>query len=758
MSLVERELLEHYGCCGRTIRDGSISPRWNESTHDCLVNRAANLLQEPAALALRSPRVFVHAFWRNESFRNQLFMGLHDADKCDPWIKPSYDGKPTQAMFAAHFYDPHTKTSMPIAHQNGWYVTAVSEGTRYFDLAVEAARRILRLGSEAPPELYAQAGDYLGLALHFLTDLTQPMHAATFAVIVGEGTFPDENEWRHTAFEAYAEAYVKKVKYPPLDPLTVTDEVLSAIPTAAPIFVQTAVHSKQIWRNGLRDRTLATAKPRGPFDSKVDSYLDDAFRPAPGRVAQLLAYFAYCARWDIEALGVRRRRWYALMAPQRHVLGVGPDDVIVRRESVDDRGLVTFVYDSQGRCAVVPRHQRKQSWTREPESLNTKLRSTGSTAEETRFRVVPRMDGSLVLYSSARIRTSGAKAEGDQALTVQKVAAPVLMDRQHQGWVQPDGQPLYPEDHGALTPAELSDIHRRPNDGQGLPWWGTPGGPPAWRGTWRSAMDRPAGSVTTMAMVSTGSGLLHLFALIGGVLYRRDWIGFWDAWQRVPHPPGPFSAAIAAVASPFGYPHLFVAGSGAARGLIHHGPSIRDTSFWRTIPAPNSPPVCLAACLHDGILDLFATTSSGRLLRYRTMLFLPGAWHDVTPRDAAPYNSAISATAFGPDLVNVVDVTRSAVRQTWFSPVRGFRVFDKPFDLRHALITTWDDNQPVITAIAGDGTVALRYFTGEWGPWQIGSKSTGQVGDAACAASWGSFRLDAIVTDSAGNIRPRAYC
>jgi len=53
-------------------------------------------------------------------------------------------------------------------------------------------------------EWYKQAGYHLGLALHYVTDLSQPMHAANFI----NWPLPPSPDWRHSGFEKVAEAKI----------------------------------------------------------------------------------------------------------------------------------------------------------------------------------------------------------------------------------------------------------------------------------------------------------------------------------------------------------------------------------------------------------------------------------------------------------------------------------------------------------------------------------------------------------------------
>jgi hypothetical protein len=178
-----------------------------KSTHLWIVNRAATLArQDPTAGAALGTLIdpATGAIDKN-SFYGRLCQGLYDADRApynDPtgipdfsnW--PDYDIAVYRSMrkylltlkdysytWKSHFYDPDSGCN--------WlgekYPTALTQGSSYF----HEARRAFLSG-----DLYA-AGYHLGLSLHFLTDLTQPMHAANF-------TYLSSDNWGyHSGFESY---------------------------------------------------------------------------------------------------------------------------------------------------------------------------------------------------------------------------------------------------------------------------------------------------------------------------------------------------------------------------------------------------------------------------------------------------------------------------------------------------------------------------------------------------------------------------
>lgn len=174
-----------------------IVPRWtatdkydpNQSTHLWIVCRAAEV-------ARSQKRVGEAVYdWVKPSARrgddpvhDRICEGLWDADEVDPYRNSVLPGDTWYgkllATYKSHFYDSTTGKN--------WLgetdPTALTEGVKFFRRALDqywAGYRDL-------------AGYSLGLSLHYLTDLTQPMHSANFTNV-------SSNPWMyHGAFEDLA--------------------------------------------------------------------------------------------------------------------------------------------------------------------------------------------------------------------------------------------------------------------------------------------------------------------------------------------------------------------------------------------------------------------------------------------------------------------------------------------------------------------------------------------------------------------------
>lgn len=166
------------------------------STHLWIVNRAIRLAGSvggPAAQWLVS--VLHPGEGRiGDPLHDNMCQGLYDADFVAPYNDPVF-GKPT---YASHFYDPTTgKNWLGFTSP-----TALTQGAQYFHESVAAYLD----GLLDTPQ---GAGYRLGLALHYMTDVTQPMHAANFTVL------NSKRIGYHTDYEGYILGYQSDARFRP---------------------------------------------------------------------------------------------------------------------------------------------------------------------------------------------------------------------------------------------------------------------------------------------------------------------------------------------------------------------------------------------------------------------------------------------------------------------------------------------------------------------------------------------------------------
>lgn len=127
----------------------------------------------------------------DDDFRDSLCQALADADNKAPYNDPVVKIFPT---WRSHFYDPDTGTNW----MNQTDPTALTEGCRFYEASQRAYHR----------EDWSEAGYNFGLALHYITDLTQPMHAANFTYL------DSKRRGYHNDFERYAKSYLHRVETP----------------------------------------------------------------------------------------------------------------------------------------------------------------------------------------------------------------------------------------------------------------------------------------------------------------------------------------------------------------------------------------------------------------------------------------------------------------------------------------------------------------------------------------------------------------
>jgi phospholipase C len=139
------------------------------NSHLWIMNRAIDIMSRDKTIVKRSQVALLNE-WRIEVER-----GIYDADHENPY----YDNY----TFASHFYDPDTgKSYIPFA------AGAKETGAKYFKLAGEAYQK----------NDMKQAFFYLGVSLHYLGDVNQPMHAANFTNF----SYP---QGFHSKFENYVD-------------------------------------------------------------------------------------------------------------------------------------------------------------------------------------------------------------------------------------------------------------------------------------------------------------------------------------------------------------------------------------------------------------------------------------------------------------------------------------------------------------------------------------------------------------------------
>ncbi|HEX2900534.1 MAG TPA: hypothetical protein VHS96_12505, partial [Bacteroidia bacterium] len=182
-------------------QDGIQALLWNDMTHAQVVDTALRLMFKNH---LDKPPVrLLSVLTARKPFKDAMLKGLKDAD---------YELQYTGIAWKYHFYHPGSGQNYM-----GFGETAKSMGVRYFDLALNAGNDIyrkLQRGQQPTDQELFGCGYNLGVALHYITDLTQPMHASNFANVFGDDfPWPKANEFRHKGLEEMTEDIVVKQNY-----------------------------------------------------------------------------------------------------------------------------------------------------------------------------------------------------------------------------------------------------------------------------------------------------------------------------------------------------------------------------------------------------------------------------------------------------------------------------------------------------------------------------------------------------------------
>lgn len=173
-----------------------------KSTHLWILNRAARLAAlytDPTGRQI-CDLVQPGRGKIDDPFHDRLCQGLYDADYVDPYNGPL-------STYAGHFYDPDTGLNWLNSRFNTAFTNCQDHGQA-------AAKHWVRADANGHPRVVSaaergSAGYELGLALHYLTDLTQPMHACNFTQLSSHPI-----NWYHGAVETFAMEHQASVSPP----------------------------------------------------------------------------------------------------------------------------------------------------------------------------------------------------------------------------------------------------------------------------------------------------------------------------------------------------------------------------------------------------------------------------------------------------------------------------------------------------------------------------------------------------------------
>ncbi|MFK4935453.1 phospholipase C [Lactococcus garvieae] len=156
------------------------------NTHLWIVNHAIKILENTGTKAAIDINKLDTTFTKEN--KKKLEQGIYDADHLNPFMD-SYS-------FASHFYNPYAdNTYIP-----GYWSNAKICGTKYFNQSIDSYKK-----GDIEGAVY-----YLGISLHFFTDVSQPMHANNYTNLSWPQGF-------HSKYENFVDTIKEKAdaqKYP----------------------------------------------------------------------------------------------------------------------------------------------------------------------------------------------------------------------------------------------------------------------------------------------------------------------------------------------------------------------------------------------------------------------------------------------------------------------------------------------------------------------------------------------------------------
>jgi hypothetical protein len=262
-------------CCGPS--GAPSAALWDDKGHETIVRQGIRSMRDPWSPTLESQE-FLRILDSDPAHLDDLLKGLWEADY-DYTLK---DG----GFYTSHFYDPDTE-------QNYWGQyglgpnpgeTALQRGSRYFASSWHAYVSGAS-SAESPFEL-------LGIAAHYLTDLTQPMHAANIANAYGDHPPFPLVDLRHSRFEDYAEEVARSGQlFEDYPRLTVEEMSIAGITGVEVLYHQVAKASKQVWLDQVRP-IYEQKRYLEAWGPEAHDALVRATHMAPVAVAKFFSYWA----------------------------------------------------------------------------------------------------------------------------------------------------------------------------------------------------------------------------------------------------------------------------------------------------------------------------------------------------------------------------------------------------------------------------------------------------------------------------------
>jgi len=293
---------------------------WGTPTHLLLVNRAFAALRK---FNRDTEGADANVSWLLELYDDPrtglaagLVNGLIEADYLAPFFGVGFSyGGVAYATWHPHFYDPDTRKNYL-----GDDDTAVGRGAENFGLSL--VELDTAMGWAGRPESPAnaplsKAGWRLGVALHFFSDLLQPMHAANFTNCFGYNTASSLRDLdglvrqfnladkRHSWFESLTDDWAEKYLDAHDDPVAREDVDVVAVPHAHGLLHNMAVESKVVFHQHMASILQNWDGTNDPWKKEyAEPIWERTLKLGPRRLARFLAYWAQCARTQDSGVSV----------------------------------------------------------------------------------------------------------------------------------------------------------------------------------------------------------------------------------------------------------------------------------------------------------------------------------------------------------------------------------------------------------------------------------------------------------------------
>lgn len=512
----------HAGCCGPvpvTLEDGHGGGEpgvlWDDESHQGLLHRAIALL---AGFSTPDVAQFLD-IWRNfppsderrpgapksDQFKfaaGQVFQGLYEADHVERYIdRWNPLDRPHPFSYRTHFYDPKARTNyltkdnpLIVAIRVGLlarlkdghtldHMTALTEGQRYFNQAVHHGRRLVRFGSARTREDLREAAYYLGLCLHFLTDLTQSMHADNFTAV---DVWP-ERGWGldfHGSFEKFMDQRPEGRPW---------SESL-----AAKYIGRATADSKDLtfWQDGnhtsigvvLHQLAVYSQAQMARFPSRFPIPLDEEYvqpnitrtlQEAPRWIVRLLMSWMNCSKQE---LGLSDKVWYRVIEMTKgedlieHVHSDTPYLTRWNRNEVDeDKRLFFVIFNPDGTCSFGLKRDPTKLWrlSKNLTGWSFQLQTEAAGKPETSFRAVPGLYNRMWLYQGDNEECVTIWDEGSWAGFACR-HIPLHGLNQGVAGYEKTGQVFHLEKVRDINPTEQAAIKTAHPTWGKFTWWGAP--------------------------------------------------------------------------------------------------------------------------------------------------------------------------------------------------------------------------------------------------------------------------------------------